>query len=117
MVSLSVVGCSPESGRGVSGRIRSRPADNLTAPSYDFAVIQNEDRDGPLAAELLDLRAVARIRRPRPRPQPSALDPLDLVCVPGVIKRFRGSPARMGEWRWRATRKLFQRAGVENHEA
>jgi hypothetical protein len=75
----------------------------VTAPSDDLAVIQDEDRDGSLAAELLDLCTVARIRGPGPRPQASALDPLDLVPVPGVVKRLRCASARMGEGRrWAA---------------
>jgi hypothetical protein len=85
-----------------------------------LAVIQDEDRDGPMAAELLDLGAIPRKGEPGPRPQASALDPLDLVPVPGVVKRLRCAAARMGErGRWAAgdfskeqvytTRSLFGR--------
>jgi hypothetical protein len=35
--------------------VAPRPADDVTTLSGDLAVIQDEDRDGPLAAELLDL--------------------------------------------------------------
>jgi hypothetical protein len=88
-----------ESVGGAGWLVGPRPADDVTTPSDDLAVIQDEDRDGPLAAELLDLRAVARIREPGPRPQAPALDPLDLVPVPGVVKRLRCAAARMGERR------------------
>jgi len=105
----------PESAGGASGRIRPRPADDVTAPGDDLAVIQDEDRDGPLTAEFLDLCAVSRVRGPGPRPQASALNPLDLVCVAGVVERLRCPSARMGERRRGAAGELLQGARVENH--
>jgi hypothetical protein len=99
---------SGESARGVSRLVRSRPGNDLTAPTDDFAVIQDEDRDGTLAAELLDLCAVTSIRRPRPRPQTCALNPRDLVRVPGVVKCLRCPSARMGERGRRAAGELLQ---------
>jgi hypothetical protein len=106
-----------ESVGGAGWLVGPRPADDVTTPSDDLAVIQDEDRDGPLAAELLDLRAVARIREPGPRPQAPALDPLDLVPVPGVVKRLRCAAARMGERRRWAAGELLQGARVKNHDA
>ena len=79
----------------------------MTAPSDDLAVIQDEDRYGPLAAELLDLGAVARARGPGPRPQASALNPLDLIPVPSVVERLRCPSAWVGERRRRAARELL----------
>jgi hypothetical protein len=44
-----------ESAGGASWLVRPRPTDNPTTPSDDLTAIQDEDRHGPLAAELLDL--------------------------------------------------------------
>jgi hypothetical protein len=110
------MGSPSVSAGGASGLVGPRPPDNVTAPSDDLAVIQCEDRHGPLAAEPLYLRALARERGPGPGPQASALDPLDLVRVPGLVERLRGASARVGQRRRGAASELFQGAGVKGHE-
>jgi hypothetical protein len=81
-----------ESVGGAGWLVGPRPADDVTTPSDDLAVIQDEDRDGPLAAELLDLRAVARIREPGPRPQAPAPDRLISYLCPASSSAFAARP-------------------------
>ena len=114
---FATIGRRFKSRSSASGLVRPRPADDATTPSDHLTTVQDEDRHGPLAAKLLDLRTVTRIRRPGPRPQASALHPLDLVRVPSVIERLGCPSAWMGERRRRAAGKLLQRTGVENHAA
>jgi hypothetical protein len=89
----------------------------VATPSDDIAVIKDENGNGTLAAELLDLCAVPRARVPGPRPHTSTVNALDLIRVPGVIECLRRPSARMGERRGRAAGELLQRAGVKNHKA
>jgi hypothetical protein len=81
-----------QSAGGASRLVRLRPTDNPTTPSDDLTAIQDEDRYGPLAAELLDLCTVTRIGEPGPRPKAPALTGLTSYGCPASSRAFAARP-------------------------
>ena len=79
--------------------MRLRPLGDGSRTGHCLSVVENEDRHRALAAQLFHFGPVLGSRRPGPELQAPALDLLEVVGVATVVQRFRGSPARVGEWR------------------
>src|SRR5262245_45473986 len=95
MITLAITPINPiaragrcESGGGVVGG----PGDDLLAVTEHLAVVEDEDRDPGVAAELRDLPAAAR---PVERRQSEPVDGLDLGVVSRFLQRVQGVAAGM----------------------
>src|SRR3989442_13593027 len=74
-----------------------------SARAYDhMPVVEDEDGNAALAAQPLDLRAIARAVRPRPELERAPLHLLPLVGVAGPPPRLCRPPPRGGGRRGRA---------------
>jgi hypothetical protein len=94
-------------------RMAACPVRNLARSRNDLPVIHNEDRNGPLPAELLHYSTVTSARSPSPRLQRSALDLPQLVAVPGRIER----PRSLGTWMQRRTSLLERSTAAPDDRA
>src|SRR5437763_8064241 len=105
---LSAVGCN-------RGRVRTGPLRNLTGPGDHRAVVEHQDRNGPLTAQALHLCPVPRTGGPGPELERAAFDLPPLVGVAGVVERFCGTAARMGHRAGQPAERLAVGARVEDH--